>query len=947
MQYTTPIPNHPGEHHTRFFGFPAQLRLRVPDPQSHSGIILPIRVLAVSRNCFHTADPIRYQVMKASLASLFLLLASLAPASAQTPITPPDKFFGFQLGADRKMARWDKIVEYFYLLEKESGGRMKVINMGPTSEGNPFLMAIITAPANMAKLDRLKQINSQLSDSRGILEAEIKKLAAEGRPIVVQSMSMHATEIGGAQMAPELAYDQLARTDEEARRIMDNVISIIVPCFNPDGQIMVTDWYRKYVDTPYEGSNPPWLYQKYAGHDNNRDAFQQNIPDSQYMGKILFTEWKPEAYVDHHGMGPFGARIFLPPYAEPVRPKADPLVWRELSWYGAHQAYKEEEAGLSGVFNMGQYSGWGHFGFHWITPFHNIVGMLTESAAAQLASPLFLHPEQLQGGVRNMPKYEEETVFPNPWPGGWWRLRDIVERQKVSAWATLDLTARNKDTVLWNAYLKGKRQTERGAAGKPGAYVIPAAQHDPLTARLMVNKLLAQGVEVKQATKSFSLPDGMTYGVGTFVVSMAQPKMGVVRYLLGRTFFPDNEWTREKDGNPIRPYDMSTDTMYEYMGVRVDPIDDFSNADAFTADLKVLSAPLQSEGKVTKGVAGYYLGGNLNESFHAVNLLLAKGIGVRRVDKPSSGLKAGDFVIPAASEAVLNPIAKETGVDFRALQTPIVKDIHDIKRLRIGMYQRYGGGNIDEGWTRWIFDHFAFPAVPLMDAEIKKGDLNSKFDVIVFPEDSTATIVGEAAPPAAAAPGGRGGRGAAPAPAAEAAGGGRGGSIPLPPEYRTGIGADGVTALRAFVEKGGVMVTLGGASNFAIERFGLAIRNVVTGKSNREFWCPGSTLKVKLDNTNPIAYGMPRDALAVYLMGSPAFALTPTAHNERYEIIARYADRDLLQSGWLVGEETLAKTAGVVAAHVGAGKIVLIGFRAQHRAQTYGTFKLLFNNLID
>ncbi len=864
------------------------------------------------------------------------LLALAATSIATAQITPPDKFFGFQLGADRKMARWDKIVEYFALMEKESGGRMKVINMGPTSEGNPFLMAIITSPANMAKLDRLKQINNQLSDPRGIAEAQIKALVAEGRPIVVQSMSMHATEIGGAQMAPELVYDELSRTDEEAKRILDNVISIIVPCFNPDGQIMVTDWYRKYVDTPFEGSNPPWLYQKYAGHDNNRDAFQTNIPDSQYMAKLLFRDWKPEAYVDHHGMGPYGARIFLPPYAEPVRPMADPLIWRELSWFGAHMAYKEEEQGLSGVFNMGQYSGWGHFGFHWITPFHNIAGMLTESAAAQLASPLFLHPEQLQGNVRNMPKYEEETVFPNPWKGGWWRLRDIVERQKTSAWATLDLTARNKDTVLWNAYLKGKRQSERGAAGKPGAYVIPTAQHDPLTAQLMVNKLLGQGIEVKQATKAFSLVSGMTYGPGTFVVSMAQPKMGVVRYLLGRTFFPDNEWTREKDGTPVRPYDMATDTMYEYMGVRVDPVDE-----VFTADLKLVSDLLNPQGRVAKGSAGYYLSGALNESFQAVNKLLTQGVTVRRVDKPSGGLKPGDFVIPSAPETALQTIARETGVDFQPLATQITQGAHDVKKLRIGMYQRYGGGNMDEGWTRWTLEHFSFQSVPLLDAELKKGDLNAKFDVIIFPEDSTTTIFGET--PAAA--GGRGGEGAGRG--GEGGGGGRGGLIPTPPEFRTGIGTEGVTALKAFLEKGGTMVTLGGASNFAIERFGLSIRNAVAGKSSKEFWCPGSTLKVKVDNTNPVAYGMPQDALAVYLMGNPAFILTPTAHNERYEIVARYADRDLLQSGWLVGEDTLAKTGAVVTAKVGTGKIVLIGFRAQHRAQTYGTFKLLFNNLIE
>ena len=297
------------------------------------------------------------------------LLALLPTLLAAQAITSPDQFFGYRLGSDKHMARWDKIVEYYGVLEKQSGGRMKVINMGPTSEGNPFLAVIITAAANMQKLEHYRDINLKLSDPRGLTEQQARAFVDEGKAVIVQSMSMHATEIGGTQMAPELAYDLLNRKDEETRRILDNVIFIEVPCFNPDGEIMVTDWYNKQLGTPYEGSNPPWLYQKYAGHDNNRDAFQTNIPDSKYMAKLLFTEWKPEAYVDHHGMGPNQARIFLPPYAEPVRPMADPLLWRELAWYGAQMADKEEEARrLSGAINNAVYSGWGHFGFHWITP---------------------------------------------------------------------------------------------------------------------------------------------------------------------------------------------------------------------------------------------------------------------------------------------------------------------------------------------------------------------------------------------------------------------------------------------------------------------------------------------------------------------------------------------------------------------------------------------------
>src|SRR5574340_1664622 len=306
-----------------------------------------------------------------------VILALVGFALAAAGATTPDQFFGFRLGSDRKIARWDRMVEYYRVLEKESGGKLKVVEMGPTTMGNPFLLVIVTAPQNMARLERLREVNARISDPRGLDEAAVRKLVSEGRAVVCQSMSLHATEIGGTQMAPELAYDLITRTDEETRRILENVILLMVPSFNPDGAIMVADWYQKMLGTEYEGAGLPWLYHKYAGHDNNRDAFQTNLVESRYMAKIMFRDWPPQAYVDHHHMGPYGARIYIPPYAEPIRPMADPLVWREMSWYGAHMAYKEEEAGNSGVLNMAQYSGWGHFGFHWITPFHNIAGMLT------------------------------------------------------------------------------------------------------------------------------------------------------------------------------------------------------------------------------------------------------------------------------------------------------------------------------------------------------------------------------------------------------------------------------------------------------------------------------------------------------------------------------------------------------------------------------------------
>jgi hypothetical protein len=833
---------------------------------------------------------------------------------AQKKITSPDEFFGFKLGTDKKIARWDKIVDYYELLKQEST-EIKVINMGPSTMGHPFLVVIISSQENLADLDRLQKINSMLSDPRGIADEEIKKLVAEGKAIICQSMSLHATEIGGTQMAPELTYDLLSRQDEETQRILNNVVFFLIPCFNPDGQIMVTDWYNKTLGTEYEGSSLPWLYHKYVGHDNNRDGDFINMIESVYAAKILYRDWVPQAYIDHHQMGSSGARLYIPPYCDPIRPFADPLIWREMSWYGAHIAYKLEENGKTGILNGAQFPGWGHFGWHWITPFHNIAGMLTESASTQLATPIYIHPEQLRADARLFPEYEAQTTFPHPWPGGWWRLRDIVEQKKISAWALLDLAARNKETVLWTAYLKAKRQTERGAKGKPKAYVVPINQHDPLTVVKMIDTLLKSGIEVKQAQKEFRVGNGI-YPEGSFVMTLAQPKMGLIRNLMGQTFYPENEWTMSDDGTPLRPYDLATHTMNEFMGVRVDSIDE-----VVEGDFQTLVGQVPVSGTVETGGSGFVLDGSLNASFKAVNLLLDKGIAVHRVDKSSQSLSPGDFVVYKGSEAVFEDIAEQTGVDFKALNSSITEGIHEVKKPRVGMYQRYYGGNMDEGWTRFLLEQFAFPYSSLMDAEIKKGNLISNYDTIILPHDSTGMIMGEIPPRY------------------------RRYISAVPPEYRSGIGKEGVKALKEFVEKGGMLVTLGEASNFAIEKFELSVRNVVENLDSKEFFCPGSTIKVKFDNSHPLAYGMPEEGLVVFY-SSPAFAITSSQHSENYQTVIRYMERDLLQSGWLIGEEHLSNMPAMISAKYGKGQVVLIGFRTQHRCQTHGTFKLLFNTMI-
>ncbi|MGI6345239.1 MAG: M14 family metallopeptidase [Bacillota bacterium] len=846
-------------------------------------------------------------------------------------ITSPEVFFGHQLGADRKIARWDKIVEYFNLLAKESD-RIQVIDLGPSTEGHPFLLTVISSPENLANLEELRQINLQICDPRGLNEDAVKELTKRGKAVILQSMSLHATEIGGTQMAPELAYDLLSCDSEDTLRILENVIFLMVPCFNPDGQLMVTDWYNQWVGTEYEGAGLPYLYHKYAGHDNNRDAFAQNLIESQYMGRLLFREWKPQAFQDHHHMGSYGPRLYVSPYSEPIRPDADPLVWRELSWYGAHMAYKLEEAGKRGIANGVQFPGWGHYGFHWITNHHNIAGMLTESASAKLASPLYIQPDQLRGAGSTLPEYAAQTNFPHPWEGGWWRLRDIVEQQKISAWALLDVAARNKETVLWNAYQKAMRQTERGAAGKVKAYVIAPEQHDPLTARKLVQVLLNQGIEVQQASEQFVV-DGCVYPEGTYLVSLAQPKMGVIKQLLGRTIFPDNPWTRQADGS-LSVFDTATDTVAEFMGVKVLPLEK-----QVCGKFEVIDELPALSGKVcTNASYGYLVDGRLNDSYRAINRLLQQGFEVQRLaedvtmDDPcwdDGFVPAGTYYLPQADREQLLPLAKELGLKFYGVKEPLTVQLYPVKQLRIGLYQRYYGGNADEGWTRLVLENFEFPYSTVMDAEIKAGNLNEKYDVLVFPSDFKQLIVDISRPDRSNPRAARFARFL-------------GGSVP--PEYRSGIGQEGVKAIRQFVEAGGRLVAMNMAVDFAIDVCDLQVQNVVAGLSGKEYYTHGSTLRTEVDNQHRLGLGMPQEALVLNFT-SPVLQVTDMRNAEKYHVVVRYAQSDVLQSGALIGEKLIASKAAMLTAECGKGEIVLIAAPPQYRGQTHGTFKLLFNCL--
>jgi len=849
------------------------------------------------------------------------LLFVLNSAFSQT-IQSPEQFYGFKMGTDYKLARWDKIGEYFYMLNQTSD-KIVVQDLGRSTEGNPFILAIISSEENLQNMGKYKAIARKLADPRGLSKEQIKTLIGEGKTIIAITNSLHATEVGGTQMSSELAYELITDESEKTKNILNNVILLLFPSFNPDGAIMVTDWYNKYLGTEYEGSRLPWLYHKYTGHDNNRDGYMFTQVESRMVSKILYHEWFPQAYVDHHHMGSYGARFYIPPYFDPMHPNVDPLTWRELLLVGGHTGTVLEMNGKTGIETGAPYSAWWMPSFHMITNYHNIIGMLTESASVNIASPVYIHPHQLQGSSRGRPEYKAQVNFPHPWQGGWWRLRDIVEQKKIFSLALLDLSARFKEQFLTNTYLKAARNVKRGKTEAPFAYIIPPAQNDYLTALKMLETLQFGGVEIHQAAGKFTA-DGILYPKGTFVIKLAQPLRAYIKSLLEQIYYPDNPWTREYPGGPPkRPYDMAAFTLAEHMGVKTIEIQK-----GFKADLKKIIDIPYPEGKVEKNSTnGYLLCPKANDSFIAVNRLLKAGYDVYRLKKSmkidGDNYSAGTIYIPKKENILsdLEDIADDLHVTFTAVKSDVSGKGYKLKPLKLGMYKRYSGGNMDEGWTRWLIEKFEFPYKSIYNKQMKEENLRALYDVIIMPNDRVSSIIGPKQEDYE-----------------------KPGSSPTPPEYRGGIGEEGVKNLIKFAKEGGTVIFFDGAAQFAIEKMNLPVINVTQGLDSKDFYCPGSTLHIKLDTSHPIAYGMPENALALF-WNSPAFHIRPSQYNADYKVVANYTGENLLQSGWLIGEKHIAKKAAIIDAKYGEGKIILLGFRVQQRAQTHGTFKLLFNSI--
>jgi hypothetical protein len=856
-----------------------------------------------------------------------ILAVSLAASAARAADPPkPEDVLGFRPGTDYKLAGYDAIVRYFRALDAASN-RVAVFEIGPTAEGRTMIAAAITSEANLKKLDRYREISKKLALARGLTEAEARALAGEGRAVVWIDSGLHASEVAHAQHAPELAFRVATEESAEMRRIRDQVILLQVPVMNPDGLETVVRWYERNRGTPYEVAPLVELYHKYVGHDNNRDWYMFQMPESQNVGKLLYEEWFPQIVYNHHQTAPFPARIFVPPFADPMNPNIPPQVMRGIHLVGDAITARLEREGKGGAVSRVSFDTWWNGGMRTAPYFHNMIGILTETALWRYATPHEYDPKRLPKRFRdgNTPADAPSTYYPSPWKGGWWRLRDAVDYMLTASLAVLDVGARQREDWLFGIYQMGRNAIAAGEKGDPFAYVMepPAAQADAAATAKLVEVLRRGGVEVQRARAAFKAGE-KEHAAGSLVVLMAQPFRAHAKDLLEVQKYPERR--QGPSGPPIAPYDIAGWTLPAQMGVKGEFV-----AQPFTAELEPITSHAPPPGRLVGSGVYVVVPPTSNEAFRLANRVIAKGGEVRRARiKFHAGQREyepGTFLIlsglrPEAIEA----FARESGLDVAAF--PQLEEGHfaGLRHTRIGLHKPWMA-NMDEGWTRFLLERYEFPFKNVTDAEIRQGSLWTSFDTIILPDASLKSLLD-------GHPAGR-----------------------VPAEFAGGLGLEGALALKDFVQRGGTLITLGDAADLPIELFGLGVRNVVRGTSRQEFYCPGSLLRIKVDNTLPLAWGLPAEAV-VFAENGPAFdeegvpdedgeeqPAPAAADRLQTRFAAHFVEKDVLHSGWLHGESKIAKKAVLAEVKLGQGRVVMIGFRPQFRAQPYGTFKVLFNAL--
>lgn len=838
---------------------------------------------------------------------------------AANTVPKPENILGFKIGADYHLASYDQAVKYLRLLEASSP-RVKLFSAGQTSMGQKMIYVVISAEENMANLEKYKNILRRLSLVKGLSPAQARELAREGKAIVYIDGGLHASECAPAQHNIQLAYNLAVAQDEKSRQILDKVILVLVFA-NPDGMNILAEWYHQNVGTPYEVSPLPRLYHIYAGHDNNRDSYLANLVETQNIARLVNHEWFPVIFYNHHQTAPFPARIWIPPNSEPTNPNVHPLIIRWQNLIGSAMGAAFDEEGQEGAISRHIFDTWYPGYLTQVQDSHNIISILTETALYRYATPHFYTLRDFP------PEYQDLTMsafYPSPWKGGWWRLKDAVDYCLTASLAVLQTAAKYKEELLYNKYRMGLDVIKRFQKEPPYAWIIPARQRDPQTVSLLLNRMILLGIDVYRSLEPFTC-DGLSYPEGTYIIPMTQPFALFIKNVFEKQKYPDlrkypDLWQGlvrpiDFEGAPFESYDMMGWTLPYQFGADVRP----ANTPLAPQMTKVTQVCLQKGRLPEKKGYAYLFPPQQNASAAAINRLLQTRVTVWRAKEEikigSTKIPAGAF-IGAAKEVklkVLEKLVKDWNLAPLSLARKPKAKLLPLRPVRLAVYQSWVP-SADEGWTRYILDKYEFSYKVIHDAEIKAGRLHQNYDVIILPDTwRPETIIN----------------------------GHKKGT--MPPQYVGGIGLTGLQNLKEFARQGGTIIFLNSTCNLAIESFGLPVKNVLQEVKRSEFVCNGSILRVEFDTNHPLAFGLPSSAGGIFAH-SCAFIILPTFKEKKApRSVARYARENLLLSGYIYGDRFIKGKSAIIEAPYGQGRLILLGFPVQFRAQPYGTFKLLFN----
>ena len=873
------------------------------------------------------------------------LVAALATgfhANAQQ-VPSPKEFLGKEVGADHYLCNYSDMLRYFRAVE-EATPRVRIRGIGTSGYGMDMHLAVITSPRNQQRIEQLRANSQRLMSARDTDESVVRKLAAEGTAVVWIDAGMHSTEAIAAQNIIELVWQMASRTDAEVMRILDNVVLLACPA-NPDGQEMVANAY-----SVSRTMNIPVLYQRYSGHDNNRDYYANNCAETRNISKQLYVEWCPQILYNHHQTSPPGTILFTPPFRDPHNHNLDPMVVRGIEIVSAHMNHRFAREGKPGVISRGgaSYSAWWNGGLRTTTYYHNMIGILTEAFGRP-------EPTPIQPALERRLSTGE---YPDYLPAQVWHARQTVEYLQTANFAILDYASRYKDELLHGVWRMGRNSIERGSRDHwtatpwmieaarmrgdetavfsdpllrdPRAWLLRPDQRDRGAMVRFLHALQHSGIELHRATASFE-HEGVTFPAGTVVVRADQAFRPHVMDMFEPQWHPDDF----RDGKPVPPYDaagwtyaMQCDVEY----VRV--------LDGIEGPFARVEGMLPFDGGEAQPAARWRLDPADTNAFVAVNRLLAAGVAVEWSPRGHWVVLGGDGV----QENVAR-LAAELGVRFDVNFAETREARRRVGQPRVGIFDVYGG-HMPTAWDQLLLDRFGFAWKRVWGSRIARGSLRDDYDVLVFHTGL---------------PGGRQGGRQGQRPDAETLQA----IAAVMPKFADedwsdvvdrSIPLDAATcwpALEEFVAAGGTLVALGNESEKVVARMGLPVQvgmqvpdgNGGMRRAEREdFYVPGSVMGLEVDVSHPLAAGVTPSPAAMFTNGSPVFWLDGEAPG--VEVVARWHRIDTLRSGWALGEEHLAGKPAVVRVPRGKGSVLLCSADVTYRAQPMGTIKFFLQALL-